>query len=209
MERISLKQVFVLMCLSCLLITPHAYSESATFAVKDIISTEDLISALQSGGHIVYMRHGPTDHTQKDINQDNLANCKGQRNLSTQGREVVSAIGMKIKADEIPIGLVLSSPYCRARETAELTFGRFKIEDKLRFSIHKNEVESQELGQQLYQMMKNTTPSDNNDVFVGHTSNLRDGLGIWPKPEGAIAVFKKQEKQIVFKGLIPPEQWFK
>ena len=39
-----------------------------------------------------------------------------------------------------------------------------------------------------------------NTVYVGHTANLKDGLGVWPKPEGVMAIFKKQGNKIIFKG---------
>ena len=56
-------------------------------------------------------------------------------------------------------------------------------------------------------MMLNSKVSTKNSVFVGHTSNLRDGLGIWPKPEGVIAIFKKRGNSLVFKGVIKPDDW--
>ncbi|MCK4704801.1 MAG: histidine phosphatase family protein [Gammaproteobacteria bacterium] len=174
---------------------------------SEIIPTADLIKALQSGGHVIYMRHGETDHTQKDINRDNLEDCNGQRNLSARGREKTERIGRSIRALKIPVADVSSSPYCRCKDTARLTFGKFHVEKDLYFSISKDEAESARLGKRLYAMMMASDTSSGNIVFVGHTANLKDGLGIWPKPEGALAVFQKEESELIFRGMIRPDEW--
>lgn len=174
---------------------------------SEILPTPDLIKSLQSGGYIIYMRHGKTDHDQKDVNRHNLENCNGQRNLSAGGREEMQRVGHSIKALKIPVGNVLSSPYCRCKDTAHLAFGRFHVEKDLYFSISKDESESKYLGERLYDMMMNADTSSTNAVFVSHTSNLRDGLGIWPKPEGAAAVFQKKGDEIIHRGVIKPDGW--
>jgi len=174
---------------------------------EDVLPVSDLIRALQSGGYIIYMRHGLTDHIQRDKDNQDFDDCSEQRNLSEDGRNEVQQIGRRMHALGIPIGAVFSSPYCRCKDTARLAFGRFHIEPDLRFSISKDEEESKRLGERLYTMMMNSEPGSDNAVFVGHTSNLRDGLGIWPKPEGVLVVFQKLEDGLVYKGMITPDAW--
>ena len=174
---------------------------------EDVLPVTDLIKALQSGGYIIYMRHGLTDHITRDMNDLNFDECSKQRNLSENGRMEVQLIGRRIHALGIPIGAVSSSPYCRCKDTARLAFGRFNVEPDLRFSISKDEEESRQLGERLYTMMMNSEPGSKNVVFVGHTSNLRDGLGIWPKPEGVLVIFQKQDDGLVYKGMIQPDAW--
>ena len=181
--------------------------KSATAKIEaSSLSISELINGLQSGGYIIYMRHGMTNHEQKDNTHD-FTDCTQQRNLSDSGRKQVKKIGQTIQALKIPIGDVLSSPYCRAKDTARITFGKFSIEPKLQFSISKNEEESQLLGKQLKQMMFKARTEQQNAVFVGHTSNLRDGLGVWPKPEGVIVIFKKFNDQLHFIGMIKTNDW--
>ncbi|MBV1921379.1 MAG: histidine phosphatase family protein [Pseudomonadales bacterium] len=110
------------------------------------LSPPELITALQSGGHIIYMRHSQTDHKQKDQGATSLEHCDKQRNLSVAGRELAQGIGDTIKRLNIPIANVLSSPYCRCKDTAKLAFGDFRIEPNLQFSFSKNDSESKELG---------------------------------------------------------------
>ena len=204
---IELKNLFVLL-LSVL--APVFFWSPAVLAdpvSSEILSTPDLIKALQSGGHIIYMRHGPTNLSQKDVDRDNFEDCSSQRNLSAEGRDLAKHIGHAIKELRIPVGSVSSSPYCRCKDTARLVFGQFHIEPDLRFSISADKQESKQLGERLYSMMLNSEVSTKNVVFVGHTSNLEDGLGVWPKPEAVFVVFQKRENRLVYKGMITPDAW--
>ncbi len=58
--------------------------------------------------------------------------CATQRNLTDTGRAEARAIGAAIRGLGIPIGVVLASPYCRTRETAELMFGRATLSPAVR-----------------------------------------------------------------------------
>ncbi len=166
-----------------------------------------LIKALQSGGHIMYMRHGPTLRDQKDASNNPLKSCDNQRNLSPDGRAAVAKIGASLKALNIPIGGVFSSPFCRCKDTAQLVFGDYKVIDDLKFSLTKNKAESKQLGDTLYSLFENSPITAKNQVFVGHTSNLREGLGVWPKPEAVVVVFQKHKGELIYKGMIKPYEW--
>lgn len=174
---------------------------------SEIMPTPELISALQSGGYVIYMRHGETAYDRNDINRHNLEDCNGQRNLSAKGREDAQRIGRVIKALKIPIGDVSSSPYCRCKDTARLVFGNFHVEDDLHISINKDEEESEYLGDRLYAMMLDADTQSTNVVFIGHAYNLKDGLGVWPKPEGVFTVFQKEEGDLIYRGMIKPDEW--
>jgi len=170
-------------------------------------SVAQLVSALQSGGHIIYMRHSITEQALENQVTEVLGDCSQQRNLSAEGRALATMIGNKITQLAIPIGQVYSSPYCRAKDTADQTFKQFDVVSDLAFSFRKDEHESRQLGEKLRAMMLKTTLTADNTVFVGHTSNLRDGLGIWPKPEGVWVIFKKTEQGINYLGMIRPFEW--
>ena len=182
-----------------------AFAENTV--VQEVLPATELIKLLQSGGYIIYMRHSITNHDQKDTNRSNLEDCRSQRNLSELGRLQARKIGEAVKLLKIPFSDVLSSPYCRCTETAKLVFDKFRIEPDLQFSISKNSQESKRLGDHLYSMMLGSKGSTKNIVFVGHTSNLKDGLGVWPKSEGVMAVFQKRADSLFFQGLIKPEDW--
>lgn len=171
----------------------------------------ELIEALKRGNHIIYVRHGMTDRSGFDREKTaiDINRCETQRNLSPEGKAQVQRLGGIIAALEIPIGTVKTSPYCRTKDTAKAIFGRYEVDDDLRFSIGLPSEESQNLGQHLFDSMLSITDVEKNTVYVGHTANLKDGLGVWPKPEGVMVVFKKSGDKIVFMGMIEPEEWVK
>ncbi len=51
-----------------------------------------------------------------------LGDCSTQRNLSEEGKAQARLIGKKLAAQEIKVGAVWHSEWCRTRETAQLAF---------------------------------------------------------------------------------------
>ena len=76
----------------------------AVVVPAEILPVPELIRALQSGGHIIYMRHGATNISQLYNEKPRLDDCSTQRNLNVVGRFEVQEIGNKIKALGIPVG---------------------------------------------------------------------------------------------------------
>ncbi len=171
------------------------------------IPLQDRLRLLQAGGHILVMRHAATDHNQRDLDRSLQPDCAQQRGLSAQGRQDVQSISRSMAALQIPIGKVYTSPYCRTRHTAEEIFGKYEIDPDLQFSISKDAAEAQRLANHLYQAIVDTEPGSTNTVFVSHTSNIRDGIGIWPKPEGTALVIEKTPSALIYRGMIKPEEW--
>ncbi len=88
-------------------------------------SNNELISKLQSGGNIVFIRHalapGNGDPENIDLNE-----CNTQRNLSEKGIKQSIKIGEFFRKNNIPINKVLSSEWCRCKDTAKYAFKNFK-----------------------------------------------------------------------------------
>lgn len=82
-----------------------------------------LLPALRAGGYVLLFRHALTDQSQADTDRRTLENCQTQRNLSDAGRAQAVTLGQGIRAQGIPLGRILASPYCRTLETARLAFG--------------------------------------------------------------------------------------
>jgi hypothetical protein len=89
-----------------------------------IFPESDLIDALRRGGCVIYFRHAATNPEQADTIDPRLGRCEAQRNLSPDGRRMAAEIGGAFKTLRIPVGKVVSSPYCRTVDTAMLAFGR-------------------------------------------------------------------------------------
>ncbi|MBA3951069.1 MAG: histidine phosphatase family protein, partial [Rubrobacter sp.] len=72
---------------------------------------------------MIYLRHAATEAG--GVNgTETLGDRDAQRNLSGEGREQSEAIGEAFEEIDVPVGEVLSSPYFRNTDTAELAFGR-------------------------------------------------------------------------------------
>ena len=56
-------------------------------------------------------------------------------------------------------------------------------------------------------MLRTPPPNGTNTVIVSHTANLKEAVGIWPKPEGVIHVFKPRQDQSIYVGKITPNAW--
>ena len=88
-------------------------------------SNDELILKLQSEGNIVFIRHalapGNGDPDYIDLND-----CNTQRNLNKTGIDQSKRIGLFFEKNNIPIDGVLSSEWCRCKDTAKYAFKHFK-----------------------------------------------------------------------------------
>jgi len=79
---------------------------------------------LRTGGLVVLIRHASTVPGLGDPEGFRLGDCSTQRNLSEAGREESRRIGARFKSEGVAVQEVLTSPWCRCRDTAMLAFGR-------------------------------------------------------------------------------------
>jgi phosphohistidine phosphatase SixA len=77
-------------------------------------------AVIATGGHVVLLRHGKTPGGAGDPAGFRLDDCATQRNLTDEGREQARALGRVLRARSAKIDRVLSSAWCRCRETAAL-----------------------------------------------------------------------------------------
>jgi phosphohistidine phosphatase SixA len=79
---------------------------------------------LRAGGLVVLIRHASTVAGLGDPEGFRLGDCSTQRNLSEAGREESRRIGARFRSEGVAVQEVLTSPWCRCRDTAMLAFGR-------------------------------------------------------------------------------------
>ncbi len=77
-------------------------------------------AALGADG-VVLFRHADAPGT-GDPQGFQLGDCATQRNLSEAGRAQARALGARFRARGVAVGAVLTSQWCRTRDTAELAF---------------------------------------------------------------------------------------
>ena len=82
----------------------------------------DAWSELAKPGAIVLFRHATAPGV-GDPADFKLADCSTQRNLDERGRAEAQRLGEQFRNRSIQVGAVLTSQWCRTRETARLAFG--------------------------------------------------------------------------------------
>ena len=149
------------------------------------------IDNLKKGGYILYFRHANREkwpeaeafdlyefasHT-KDAGETSFkrAVC-----LSEQGIEEAKLIGKIFQMAKIPTGIIVSSPSCRAKQTAIYAFGKYDyIDNSIRFSGHSIEKRSKVSGDSLMKLLLNVDiQPGTNTIISGHSVNLGRGRGI-------------------------------
>ena len=88
-------------------------------------SDDRIIKDLKKGGNIIFIRHAiaPGGGDPENIK---VSDCSTQRNLDYQGIEQSKKMGLFFLKNNIPIDQVLSSEWCRCKDTAKFAFGNYK-----------------------------------------------------------------------------------
>jgi len=168
---------------------PPTVAATPTIIPSGLPGPLTLVDILVDGGYVIYFRHAATDRSQPDSNRDELADCATQRNLNDEGRAQSRAIGIAFQRLGIPVGRVLSSQYCRARETAELAFGRAETTADISSPVGIDEVEDRRRIDALRALLGTPPEAGTNTILVAHQFNLRDAADVSLGVEGEAAVF--------------------
>jgi len=75
---------------------------------------------LKEGDRVILMRHAATFGGAGDPEGFRLEDCATQRNLTEKGRADAKATGEQMRLQKIPVGKILTSQWCRCRDTATL-----------------------------------------------------------------------------------------
>jgi len=143
-----------------------------------------LVQALRTGGLVIYFRHTATDFSKNDQGMFNYEDCANQRPLSEQGRADARAIGQRIAALKLPLGIVKASPMCRTMEHAKLMLGTATPTTTMRELTGPGEY----LG--LKHLLSARVPPGINRWMVGHGTPFRAVAGPPHLAEGEAIVLK-------------------
>ena len=95
------------------------------FISNTVIADQSVIKELQKGGKIVFIRHSLAPGNGDPDNID-LKKCNTQRNLNQEGIEQSKKIGKLFRENNIQIDKVLSSEWCRCKDTARFAFNKYE-----------------------------------------------------------------------------------
>ena len=157
-------------------------------------SNNQILVDIQKGGNLIFIRHayapGNGDPDNFDIND-----CSTQRNLSDFGKVQSKKIGKFFEENNILVDLVISSEWCRCKETALIAFKNFETKSFLnsfysaKFSKNKNT--------QIKNLKKyiDDWDSDKNLVLITHYVVISEVLNYAPN-SGEIVISDKNFKKI-------------
>ena len=94
------------------------------------ISNDNLENLLSDGGKLIFIRHAYAPGSGDPDNFD-LSSCASQRNLSQEGIKQAKTINSFFLKSNMSNNLVLSSEWCRCKQTAKYAFKNYKTKSFL------------------------------------------------------------------------------
>ena len=95
-----------------------------------VISANDLQNIFSGDGKIIFIRHAYAPGG-GDPDGFDISNCASQRNLSKEGITQSKNIGKFFSENNIQIDKVLSSEWCRCKQTAKYAFNNYETKSFL------------------------------------------------------------------------------
>ena len=151
--------------------------------------------ALRAGGHVALMRHADAPGGAGDPPGFRVDDCATQRNLSEKGRVDAAKIGERLKQEGIVFEKILSSPWCRCRDTASL-LNLGPVEAEATFGnvvVLRDQREALTAGARAL-VAKWNGPS--NLIVVTHGANIAALTTLWPA-SGEIVVVRADSGSVV------------
>ena len=161
---------------------------SLTTTVKADLNKK-LINQLDDGGKLIFIRHAYAPGS-GDPDNFNLNDCSTQRNLSKEGKRQAEYIGEFFRNNKIKIDKVLSSEWCRCKETAKIAFKNFSTKSFLNSFYSSKFAENKDKQVKALKEYIKKFKSDKNLVLVTHYVLISEILNYGPS-SGEIVVSNK------------------
>ena len=171
------------------------------------VRADAIADAARNGGVALLMRHATAPGT-FDPDGFKIDDCPTQRNLSPAGREEARRIGAHLKARGLAPGEVLTSQWCRCRDTAMLAFGTARDWPALNSFISNREREAQQVAEILERLAR-MKPGDKPLALVTHQVIVTGVSGVYPESgEVVVVTAARQNGKVVVKviGSIKPDE---
>ena len=161
---------------------------SLTTTVKADLN-ENLINQLEEGGKLIFIRHAYAPGS-GDPDNFNLNDCSTQRNLSKEGQRQAKYIGEFFRNNKVKIDKVLSSEWCRCKETAKIAFKNFSTNSFLNSFYSSKFAKNKDKQVKALKEYIKKFKSDKNLVLVTHYVLISEILNYGPS-SGEIVVSNK------------------
>ena len=179
----------LLLCPLLCLLAPYAQAD----AVSD---------AMRTGGVAILIRHA-TAPGNFDPPGFRIDDCATQRNLSAEGRAEAQRIGSHLKSLGLKPGEVLTSQWCRCRDTASLAFGTARDWPALNSFISARESEAAQVAEVRARIAR-IKPGEAPLVLVTHQVMVTAISGIYPQSGEAVVVAPERKGGLRVIGSIAP-----
>jgi len=150
---------------------------------------KNLINQLEDGEKLIFIRHAYAPGN-GDPAGFNLNDCSTQRNLSEDGRKQAQRIGEFFNKNKIEIGKVLSSEWCRCRETAKIAFKNYSTNSFLNSFYSSKFSKNKEKQIKAFNNYIKNLKSKKNLILVTHYVFISEVLNYGPS-SGEIVVSDK------------------
>tara|TARA_B100000287_G_scaffold416441_1_gene451131 strand:+ start:443 stop:1000 length:558 start_codon:yes stop_codon:yes gene_type:complete len=161
---------------------------SLTSPVKADLNKK-LINQLEEGGKLIFIRHAYAPGS-GDPDNFNLNDCSTQRNLSKEGQRQAEYIGEFFRNNKVKIDQVLSSEWCRCKETAKIAFKNFSTNSFLNSFYSSKFAKNKDKQVKALKEYIKKFKSDKNLVLVTHYVLISEILNYGPS-SGEIVVSNK------------------
>ena len=161
---------------------------SLTSSVKADFNKK-LIDKLNDGGKLIFIRHAYAPGS-GDPSNFNLNDCSTQRNLSDGGRKQAEYIGEFFRNNHIIVDKVLSSEWCRCKETAKIAFNDFSTNNFLNSFYSSKHAKNKDMQVEALNNYIRNFKSDKNLILVTHYVLIFEVLNYAPS-SGEIVVSDK------------------
>lgn len=162
-----------------------------TSAASDrrVSARADIWQKLRTGrGYAILLRHALAPGT-GDPAGFRLGDCSTQRNLSLEGRRQAIAIGARWRRERVPVDRVLTSRWCRARDTARLlAVGTVTAYPDFDSSFTVSNTVAQRRTQVVRDVIMRHRDQPGVLVLVGHQVNITALTGVVPSSGAAVVV---------------------
>ena len=153
-----------------------------------------VINALREGGKLIFIRHAYAPGV-GDPNNFDIRDCSTQRNLNTIGIDQAKRIGQFFRDNKISIDLVLSSEWCRCKDTAKSAFKKYTTFNALNSFFSSKFTKNRDKQMNDFKGFVKNWESKKNIVFVTHYVVISEVLNETVS-SGAIVIADKNFKVI-------------
>jgi len=156
-------------------------------------ASEQAWNLAQEGNKIILIRHSLAPGGGDPIGFK-IDDCKTQRNLNKKGINQSKKIGRSFKKNKVLIDQVLSSQWCRCKDTAKYAFGEYKeftaLNSTFQSPFDKNEGKQLK---ELYNYVKKWNGNGKNLILITHYSIITAVTNAVPS-SGEIVIADKNFK---------------